>query len=671
MELPPVTFSLGADAGGFVTAMLRAEKTLDAVKFGGDKLASAMSAGFERMGRGAVSLADKMQQLGGTVSGVASHIPALMSGFGIAFGPLGAGIQVGITAIGALISAFGRAEQAADEAADRMAEAFALRFEKIRLKFETMREMEARAGLGDIGAGRQVAAQKEVDAAQAEIDALRSRKAGALATYNTAGGDLVERGAASKTLRETEPLLKEAEARLAKAAAKLAKVVEDNADTRTEAEREREAKEQAIDRKIEMANRARAQKSIELRDSFYEKTQQFYEQASKNQMALLLADQQAAEEAKVIAQQRELAELNLEAGRLQAREQADKDARDLELQAQERRMAAAEELQAKAEEAERQTEERWGGFFGGLINLATTLQRDGLDAALRKGLGRATGQDLSGASSESLLAVGVSAAGSALLSFGQQLLARSAEWKLITGGVDAALQKMADGIGKMLKPIYPLVTDFLIFADALGPLGEVVGQLLTPSMTSLFYVLKGVALLALGYEGAMLTAWNVALDGFAAIVALVNKDEADKIRKNKVDTAPIDKAIKDLWNSTFDVTKAQDDLTRSTQALNDQTRGLPSWYKGLAGAIYGAASPEGRSFSGSGVATGTGIASSPSGGGGRGGATYQIAGDLVITGVDSIDDATDRVEQEAGRKGIRRYGSSRAVSPRYAAAPGV
>ncbi len=130
--------------------------------------------------------------------------------------------------------------------------------------------------------------------------------------------------------------------------------------------------------------------------------------------------------------------------------------------------------------------------------------------------------------------------------------------------INAASNDLIAGILDVFNPLFDAISDIV---GVIAPVIQVVQKTLAPAFAVLGVVfkgvglvLKGVASVLLGVLMALASVYNGVLEVVASVIEIFDGNAARDFRKNKADTAAIQKQMDDLWKPATD---AQDHLADS------------------------------------------------------------------------------------------------------------
>lgn len=278
----------------------------------------------------------------------------------------------------------------------------------------------------------------------------------------------------------------------------------------------------------------------------------------------------------------------------------------------------------------------------------------------------------------------------ALAGIGLELLTQSQQFGRVMEVVDEVIQSVADGLGKLIEPLFP----FLVFLEPLGAMlgyaAEILGNIFAPGLELLWNVLKPVVAVVLTVTKFLGSFWNALVGMLQALFRTLGgievfggkplgflTDWAKGLDKSKVNLGKIDDALANLDKATYEGAKAQvagkdaqEKLTKATDNATESLTNVPSGYK-VALERFNAANGEAARGAGAPGAPAMPPAGGPSGpggvnsGGGDGGSPQQQA--IVQVYIDG-DEVLQRLRARQQQQAVRQSGRVVQVNPRLVGA---
>lgn len=229
-----------------------------------------------------------------------------------------------------------------------------------------------------------------------------------------------------------------------------------------------------------------------------------------------------------------------------------------------------------------------------------------------------------------------------LAAMAADLLSQSGQFQALMKTVDDVIQGLANAFGAMLAPLIPLVT----------VIGALAATFLKSTFVTqlLFNVMKGAALYVMTVVLDIETVWNTILDFIASILKKFQlNDQAKAVESMKMDADGTAKALKSLWNSTYEGAVAVGAMATAANAATEALTNVPTGFK-VALARFNSTDVGQGSSGGAGV-SGAGGSPPPAAGGGNGGGvsvSVTLDGQVVAS----------RIQTKLDRMHGRNFGST-------------
>jgi hypothetical protein len=182
------------------------------------------------------------------------------------------------------------------------------------------------------------------------------------------------------------------------------------------------------------------------------------------------------------------------------------------------------------------------------------------------------------------------------------LLASSEQFGVLMGSVNDVFQMLADTVGALLVPLFPLVESLSgvaqiviesvspilqmlaeglsFFAPILAMVGEMLKPIIQilqtiwmPVFTGLAYVMKAVAVILGAIMLGIGHAWNAILDTINFLIGWIHEDIRNTISGARMDTEGMTRTFRSLWDMQIDEAKAVSTASYENAKAQQQAAG--------------------------------------------------------------------------------------------------
>ncbi len=154
------------------------------------------------------------------------------------------------------------------------------------------------------------------------------------------------------------------------------------------------------------------------------------------------------------------------------------------------------------------------------------------------------------------------------------LITESETWDRIMGIVSDIIGSLIDALGKLLEPLIPI---FNVLATMLIPifnmLGTILSAVLMPIFRALFPIIRGFGVVVTYVAEIIARAWNALIRVLDTITWRL-ADLSDYL----IDTDELSDARQELIDATWSEMMAKDELTETTEELNQALRNVPAGF---------------------------------------------------------------------------------------------